>query len=81
MITLSRMWQRTGRSFRYLRGEVCANMKAVQAVQQLLSRWENAWVLGGLLLLFETLLCAIIILKRPYTKIDWDAYMQVQGNA
>ena len=56
-------------------------MKAVQAVQQLLSRWENAWVLGGLLLLFETLLCAIIILKRPYTKIDWDAYMQVQVNA
>ena len=62
-------------------GQVCANMNVVKAVQQLLSRWENAWALGGLLLFFESLLCALIIIKRPYTKIDWDAYMQVQVNA
>ena len=63
---------------RKMRQTVAIHM--VKKAQQLLSQWENAWVLGGILLLFESVLCALIIWKRPYTKIDWDAYMQVHLN-
>ncbi|KAI8921862.1 ALG3 protein-domain-containing protein [Powellomyces hirtus] len=37
------------------------------------------WVVGGLLLILETLLCVVIIRKVSYTNIDWDAYMQEVG--
>eukprot|EP00966_Prymnesium_polylepis_P258669 5974515-Prymnesium_polylepis.1 len=38
--------------------------------------WNYAWWLIAPVLLGETLLCALIIWRVPYTKIDWDAYMQ-----
>ncbi|TPX60518.1 dolichyl-P-Man:Man5GlcNAc2-PP-dolichol alpha-1,3-mannosyltransferase [Powellomyces hirtus] len=37
------------------------------------------WVVGGVLLILETLLCVVIIRKVSYTNIDWDAYMQEVG--
>ncbi|KAI9001789.1 ALG3 protein [Hyaloraphidium curvatum] len=38
------------------------------------------WHLAGLLLVWEALLTAVVILKVPYTEIDWIAYMQeVEG--
>ena len=38
--------------------------------------WKHAWWLAVPTLLGEALLCALIIRRVPYTKIDWDAYMQ-----
>ena len=42
---------------------------------RLLFDWDYCYLLFSLLVLLEVLLGALIILKRPYTKIDWDAYM------
>ena len=38
--------------------------------------WKHAWWLIVPILLGEALLCGLIIRRVPYTKIDWDAYMQ-----
>ncbi|KAJ3166107.1 dolichyl-P-Man:Man(5)GlcNAc(2)-PP-dolichol alpha-1,3-mannosyltransferase [Geranomyces variabilis] len=37
------------------------------------------WLVGGALLVLETVLCTLIIRKVSYTNIDWDAYMQEVG--
>ena len=39
------------------------------------TRWSHAAYLVSALLLFEAALCALIIARKPYTKIDWDAYV------
>jgi len=43
--------------------------------ERVLCDWEYLPWLAVPLLLFECLLCGAIILRVPYTKIDWDAYM------
>ncbi|KAI8591927.1 asparagine-linked glycosylation 3 [Geranomyces variabilis] len=37
------------------------------------------WLVGGALLVLETVLCTLIIRKVSYTNIDWDAYMEEVG--
>jgi len=51
----------------------------MKLVIDLLTKREKANVLVPLLLVCEILLTALIILKVPYTEIDWVAYMQEVG--
>lgn len=39
-------------------------------------QWRRAAWLGALVVLAEAVLCALVIQRVRYTKIDWDAYMQ-----
>eukprot|EP00947_MAST-08B_sp_MAST-8B-sp1_P002245 g2245.t1 len=48
---------------------------AVTFVTNLLTSWKHAWLLMGGLLAMECVLCGLIITRKAYTKIDWDAYM------
>ena len=45
-------------------------------VRWCLCDWDALPWLAAPLLLGEALLCAFIVVRVPYTKIDWDAYMQ-----
>lgn len=41
---------------------------------------DSSWpYVAGLLLLAEAVLCILIILRIPYTEIDWRAYMEEVG--
>eukprot|EP00937_MAST-01D_sp_MAST-1D-sp2_P000831 g831.t1 len=48
----------------------------VRFVTRCLCEWRSLPWLVVPLLVGEVLLCALIILRVPYTKIDWDAYME-----
>merc|ERR1712166_797814 len=52
-----------------------AGKSLLNLFSRLLFDWDYCHLLLSLLVLLEALLGVLIILKRPYTKIDWDAYM------
>ncbi|KAI9206369.1 dol-P-Man:Man(5)GlcNAc(2)-PP-Dol alpha-1,3-mannosyltransferase-like protein [Polychytrium aggregatum] len=53
--------------------------QAAELAKRIALDWSYFYVLAIPLLLFEALLTAAIILKIPYTEIDWIAYIQEVG--
>ena len=54
--------------------------RAMSFAQSVLFDWDFFWLLAAGILAAEAALGTVIVLKRPYTKIDWDAYMEeVEG--
>ncbi|KAL4517551.1 hypothetical protein Ndes2526B_g00757 [Nannochloris sp. 'desiccata'] len=60
--------------------------KAPSRIERVINRICNphdvsiSWTIAAILLIFEALLCLVIIAKVPYTEIDWIAYMdEVSG--
>ncbi|KAL1514780.1 hypothetical protein AB1Y20_003866 [Prymnesium parvum] len=45
-------------------------------VTPLLVEWKHAHILAAVLLVWELVACVAILKRVPYTKIDWDAYME-----
>ncbi|MCJ1311290.1 dolichyl-P-Man:Man(5)GlcNAc(2)-PP-dolichol alpha-1,3-mannosyltransferase [Agyrium rufum] len=53
-----------------------APMDLLQQSWRIASSPSNTVYLAPLLFLFDALLCAVVILKIPYTEIDWSTYNQ-----